>query len=150
MMSATESSTSLCLPREALQLRPARHGAVGVHHLADDAGGEEARQAREIDRALGLPGAHQHAALARAQREDVARARRGRPGLAFGATAARMVVRAVGRGDAGGDAARRLDRDGERGLERRGVVLHHQRQAELADALLGEREADQAARRAWP
>ena len=37
--------------------------------------GNEARQPRQIDRSLGLPGAHQHSALAGAQREHVARPR---------------------------------------------------------------------------
>jgi hypothetical protein len=46
----------------------------------------------------------------------------------------------------GGDALARLDRDGERGLERRLVVLGHLAQAELVAALLGERQADQPAR----
>src|SRR5690606_14732908 len=48
--------------------------------------------------------------------------------------------------DAGGDALGRLDRDGEVGPVRRGVVAHHRRQAELAAALAGQRQADQAAR----
>ena len=55
-------------------------------------------------------------------------------------------ARAVGGGDAGGDALARLDRDGERGLVPRAVVRAHQRQAELLDALAGQRQADQAAR----
>ena len=36
--------------------------------------GSRPAQARQIDRALGLAGAHQHAAAPRAQRKDVARA----------------------------------------------------------------------------
>ena len=58
---------------EGDQVRHARHGAVVVHDLADDAGRVEAGEAREIDAGLGMAGAHQHAALARDQREDVAR-----------------------------------------------------------------------------
>jgi hypothetical protein len=46
------------------------------------------------------------------------------------------------RADAGG----RLDRDRERGPVRRAVVAHHQREGELPATLLGEREADEAAR----
>ena len=55
-------------------------------------------------------------------------------------------VAAVGRGDAGRHALARLDRDGERGAERRLVVVGHRAQAELVGALLGQAEADQAAR----
>jgi hypothetical protein len=39
----------------------------------------------------------------------------------------------------------RLDRHGEGGAVRRLVVAHHQRQVELAAALLGQRQADQSA-----
>ena len=49
-------------------------------------------------------------------------------------------------GNAGGDAFARLDRDGEGGLVARAVVAAHQRQAELLDAVAGQRQADQAAR----
>ena len=55
------------------QLGHAGHRAVVVHDLADHAGGPQAGEAGEVDRALGLAGAHEHAALAGAQREDVAR-----------------------------------------------------------------------------
>ena len=55
--------------------RHARHRAVVVHHLADDAGGRQPREPREVDRALGLAGADEHAAVAGAEREDVAGAR---------------------------------------------------------------------------
>ena len=53
---------------------------------------------------------------------------------------------AVGRGDAGRHAFARLDRDGERGAERRLVVVGHRAQAERVGALLGQAEADQPAR----
>ncbi len=56
------------------QLRHARHGAVFVHNFADHAGGVESRQAGKVDRCLGLPGANEHAAIAGAQRKNVARA----------------------------------------------------------------------------
>ncbi len=54
-------------------------------------------------------------------------------------------ARAVVRRDAGGDAGGGLDRDGEGGAVRGAVVAHHLLQAELAAALVGERQADQAA-----
>ena len=52
---------------------------------------------------------------------------------------------AVGGRDAGGDALASLDRDGEGGLEGRLVLGRHQVEAELLAALVGQREADQAA-----
>ena len=57
-------------------------------------------------------------------------------------------ARAVGRGDAGGDALARLDRDRERGAVGRLVlrVAHHHRQVELPGALRRDRQADQPAR----
>ena len=55
-------------------------------------------------------------------------------------------VRAVVRRDAGRDALARLDRDGERGAERRLVLVGHLAQPELVAALLGQAEADEPAR----
>src|SRR5690606_25162372 len=52
---------------------------------------------------------------------------------------------AVGGGDAGGNAFRRLDGHGEVGGVAGAVVEHHQRQVELLAALLGQGQADQAA-----
>src|SRR5262249_35820926 len=60
---------------EPHEVRDARHGAVGVDDLADDAGGVEAREAGKIDCRLGLAAALQHAAWPGAQREDVSRSR---------------------------------------------------------------------------
>ena len=59
------------LPREALQLRSARHGAVRVQDLADDARRREPGQASEVHGGLGLPDASQDAAGTRPEREDV-------------------------------------------------------------------------------
>ena len=56
------------------QVGDAGHRPVLVHDLADDPGGVQAGQAREVDRRLGLARAAQDAAVAGAQREDVARA----------------------------------------------------------------------------
>jgi hypothetical protein len=52
-----------------------RHGAVFVHDLADHARGVQPGQPRDIDRRLGMARAHQHAAIAGAQRKDMARRR---------------------------------------------------------------------------
>ena len=72
MRSAMVTMRRPCFFAKTLEIRHARHRAVVVHDLADDAGGREPGEAREIDGALGLPGAHEHAARARAEREDVA------------------------------------------------------------------------------
>ena len=63
-----------CSRGERLEVGQPRHAAVVAHDLADDARGRETGEPREVDGALGLPGAHQHAAAPRAEREDVARA----------------------------------------------------------------------------
>jgi hypothetical protein len=92
-----------------------------------------------------VAGARQHAAGLGDQREDM-------PGLA---QVGRLRIRphgrthgvgAVVRGNAGGDAFRRFDADGEVGVELRGVVLDHRRQAELRATFARQRQADQAAR----
>jgi hypothetical protein len=57
---------------EDLEVGHAGHLAVVLDDLADHAGGAQAGQPAQVDDALGLAGAHQHAAFARAQREDVA------------------------------------------------------------------------------
>src|SRR5205807_1459887 len=61
----------LVAARELLQLRAARHAAVVVHHFAQHAHGLQTRQTAQVQRRLGMPGAYQHSAAARAQREDV-------------------------------------------------------------------------------
>ena len=56
----------------------AGHGAVFVHDLADDAGGDEAGHAGEVDGGFGLAGADQDAAFAGAEGERRGRDGRGR------------------------------------------------------------------------
>ena len=132
------------LPAERDQIGDACHRSVVLHHLADHPGGDQTREPREIDGGLGVADALEHAAAARPQREDVA-------GLDEVTRALRRVdrdlhgVRAVVRGDSGGDPLARLDRDGERGPVGRFVVLGHHPQPELVAALLGQAEADEAA-----
>ena len=129
---------------EGDEVRHARHGAVVVHDLADDAGRVETGQPRQVDARLRVAGADQHAALARDQREHVA----GRDdvvvvlgGVDGGGDGAGAVVR----GDAGGDAFARLDRDREGRAVARLVLARHVLEAQLVGALLGQRQADQAA-----
>ena len=125
-------------------MKPARHAAILVHHLADDARRLEAGEAGEVDGALGLAGAPQHAAAARAQREHVPR-----PLQVVGSGAAvdqRLDGgRAVVGGDAGGDAGGGLDRHRERRAVLGAVAAGHRRQAKALAALARQRQADQAA-----
>ena len=123
----------------------AGHRPVLVHDLADDAGRVQAGEPGEVDGRLGLAGAAS---------TPPSRARSGKtwPGLTRSCGVDVRVdcdldrARAVGGGDAGGHALAGLDRHRERGAERRLVVLGHLAQAELVAALLGQAEADQAAR----
>jgi len=124
---------------------PTRSGsAVLAHDLADDARGREAGEPCQVDGAFGLPRAHQHAAAPRAQREDVpGRDDVVRAGVGGDGGADRR--RAVDGRDAATDAEPGVDRDRERGAERRPVLRHHHREPELVAAALREREADQPA-----
>ena len=106
--------------------------------------GIEPREPREIDGRLGLTRALEHAPAARAKWEDVA-------GLDEVARAGRGVdsdldrAGPVLRGDPGGDALARLDDHGERGAERRLVLVGHLAQPQLVAAFLGQAEADEPA-----
>ena len=91
-----------------------------------------------------MAGAHQHAAVAGAQRKDMAR--RGDVGCRF----ARVDRNSDGAGaimgrDAGAHALTRLDRHGEGSLVARRVVGGHERQAQRIDPRPRQREADQPA-----
>ena len=86
--------------------------AVVVDQFADHADLRQAGELAEIDGGFGMAGAHQHAALARDQREDVAGPREiGCADIAVGKVAHRQ--RAVVGGDAGGGAVLEIDADGE-------------------------------------
>ena len=126
------------------ELRHARHRAVVIHDFADHARGSQSRDARQVHGRLGLPGAHQHAAVSRAQGKDVAGARqigRARSGI----DGRENGHGAVGSADSGGRAAPRVDRfvEGRAVIGR--VYRRHQRQRQLVAALFGQRQADQAA-----
>jgi hypothetical protein len=133
------------LLREDLQFGATRHRAILVQDLDQHRRRLQPGQRGEVATGLGVAGAGEHAARLRGEREDVAglgEILRLRIALHRHLDGARAVVRR----DAGGDALGRLDRDGEVRVVRRGVVADHGPQAELARALLGEREAQQAAR----
>ena len=59
------------LRAQPLEVGHARHLAVGAHDLDDRGRRPQPRHAAEVDAALGLAGAHQHAAVARPERVDV-------------------------------------------------------------------------------
>ena len=129
---------------EFVELRDARHGAVVVHDFADDASGLEAGDAGEIDGSFRLASANEDAAVARAQRKNMAGAREVF-GARFGIDGGEDGDGAVGGADAGGDAAARVDGFAEGGAESGRVAWRHGSEIQRVAALLGEREADQAA-----
>ena len=106
--------------------------------------GVKPREPRHVDRRFGMPGADQHAAVACYQREDVAR-RDDVLAMLGRVDRDRHGARAVVGGDAGGHPLARFDRDGEGGFVPGAVVAAHQVEAEQVDAILGHREADEAA-----
>ena len=126
------------------QVRNARHRAVVVHDLADDAGRSQAGEAGEVDRGLGLPGALQHPAVFGLEREDMAGLNQVM-GSRVGVDRDLDRVGAVVGGDAGRDPVPGLDRDREGGLQRRLVLRRHQVEAKRIATFGGQREADQAA-----
>ena len=109
------------LARELRELRHARHRAVLVHDLADHAGGRQPGDARQIDRRLGVPGAHEHAA-GRARSGNTWPGRARSRGVVLGAIAARIVCARSAAEMPGGRAVLRVDRHAERRLATRGVV----------------------------
>jgi len=126
------------------ELRHAGHGAVFAHDFADDAGGSEARDAREVDAGFGLSSTNQDAAVTRAKRKDVAGASeilRTR----FRIDSSEDGDGTVARADTGGDADARVNCFGERSAVNAGVDRRHEREAKLVAAVFRERHADEAA-----
>src|SRR5215469_14657039 len=70
-----EDAQSMLLAKRD-QVRNARHLAVVAHDLADHACRSESCHAGQIDRSLGLAGAHKHAAAARSKRKRMSRPRK--------------------------------------------------------------------------
>ena len=126
------------------QIGQARHGAIVVHDLADHTAGAEAGEARDVHAGFGMASAHQHAAIAGDEREDMA----GRNDMfraIGGIDGHRDGAGAIGRRNAGGDAFLGFDRHGEGRAVAGAVVLRHKRQAECLHALRRQSKADQAA-----
>ncbi len=130
--------------RESHQIRQPGHGAVIVHDLADDAGGDKAGKAGDVHRCLGMAGADQGTAIARHQREDMARGD-DIPAVEFRIDGDRYGAGAVRRRDAGGDTLARLDGDREGGFVPGAVRLAHHRQPKPFTARFGHGETDQPA-----
>ena len=129
---------------EFAELRHARHGAVVIHDLTDDAGGRQTGETGEVDGRLRLAGAHQHAAFARAQGEDMAGPRQVL-GPAFRVNGGEDGAGAVGGGDAGGDAGAGVDRFAKSGTEIGSILGTHERQPEVVAAFRREGQADEPA-----
>jgi len=132
-----------------LQIGAAGHGAVLVEDLHDHRRRLEAGQARQITAGLGMPGTGQHAAGLGHQRKDVARLHQiGGPGI--GRHGRLHGAGAIGGGNPGGHALRRLDGNGEVGGMSLVVLAHHERQMQPLATLLGQRQADEATAIARP
>ena len=133
--------------REGNEIGQAGHGAIIVHDLTDHARRVEPGEARDVHGGLGVASANQHAAITRDKREDVARVDDMLWPLGT-IDSDRDGAGAISGGYAGGDALLGLDRDREGGAMASAVVLRHQGQAKLPDALGGQRQADQATTKA--
>jgi hypothetical protein len=123
------------------QLRNARHRSVVVHDFANHPGVIKAREARQVHGSFGLSGAHQHAAIARAQGVDVSGPREI---FGMGVRAGRGQNRSgsVGGAGAGGGAAARVNRLAERRAEHGSVARRDGRERQRVTALLRHRQAN--------
>ena len=126
------------------QVRQACHFAVFLQDFTDHRRRRHAGKLREITTRLGMTSAHQHTAVLRLQRENVA-GLHDIHGAGVGAYRCLHRARAVRRRNTGGHPLRCFDRHREIGAQRRIVVRHHQRQVQLPAFLFGQRQADQAA-----
>ncbi len=109
---------------EPLHLGAAHHGAVVVHELRQYADRRQAGEPAQIDARLGMAGAHQHPALARHQRKDMAGADEV-GGATVGIGERPHRVGALLSRNAGGQSVADIDRDREGGAEGRIVQGHH-------------------------
>ena len=130
---------------EGRDLGAAHDGAVVVDEFGEHADRRQLRQAAEVDRGLGVAGAHQHAALAGDQREDVARADEiVGAGVRIGERADGQLQRSSAEMPVV-SAVAEIDRDGEGGAERRIVVGDHRVEVQAARLGPRQRRADDAA-----
>ena len=120
--SATVMIGRLVPPRELHQVGHPGHGAVGLGDLADHSGRKQPGGPGQVDGRLGLPGPHQHAAVAGPQREDMTRPGEVRSAWSWASMAVRIVVARSAAEMPVLTPAPGLDADAERGVERRGVA----------------------------
>ncbi len=132
------------MAREFGDLLAGHHRAVVIGEFADDADRRQAGEPAQIDRRLGVAGAHQHAAVLGDERKDMARPHEiCGPHIAVGQRAHRVAA-LLGR-NAGGEAVAGVDRDGEGGAERRVVLRDHGREMQTPRVFQRQRRADDAA-----
>ena len=112
---------------ECRDLRAALHAAVVVDQFGDHADLRQAGELAQIDRRLGMAGAHEHAALARDQREDVTRPQEIR-GADVGIGEIADGQRPVVSRNAGRRAVLEVDADGEGGGVCGIIVGDHRRE----------------------
>ena len=138
------NALDLVLVGEGLDLRPDHHRAVVIGEFADDGDRRQAGELAEVDRGLGMAGAHEHAAILGDERKHVAGADEiARAHVAIGERA--HGVRALLGRNAGRQPVADVDRDGEGGAERRVVDRHHRSEVQPPRVLAGQRHADDAA-----
>ena len=116
---------------------------IVVEDLAEDPGGEESRQPRQVHRRLGVAGAPEDAALLGDDGGDVTG-----PHQVFRPRARvddRLDRRAALVGGDAGPAARRIDRHGEGGALRSGILLRGRVQPKLLGAVPEDGDAELAA-----
>ncbi len=129
---------------ELRELGNARHGSIFIHHFADDARGIEPRDSRQVHRGFGLSGANQNSAIAGSQSVDVAGTRQVfGPRMRIGGGQNRGGT--IPGADARGRPAARVDGFAEGSAKCRRISRRDWLQIEGIAALLGKREADQAA-----
>lgn len=122
-------------------LRSAHHRAVVIDQFGDHADQRQAGELAEVDGGLGMARAHQHPALARDQRKDMAGTHEiGRPDIAIGKVAHGQSA-VVGR-NAGGGAVLEIDAHSEGGGVGRIIVGDHRREVQPPRILARHRRAD--------
>ena len=126
------------------QIRDARHRSVVVHHFADDAGGLQAGELRQVDGGLGLARSLEHAAGTGLEREDVSRLHEVVRSVERGSIAT-WIVRARSCAEIPVETPSRASTETVKavlcGVSFRSVIC---RSSQLPAALRGEAQADQA------
>jgi hypothetical protein len=120
------------------------HGSVVGDELADHSDAGEPGHGEQVHGGFGVPGPHQHPAVAGTQREDVSGAAQllgPQPGVGQCAHGRGAIL-----GRHAGAGAGQVDRNGERGAVGVGVLGDHRRQAQFVGPSGGHGDADDAGR----